>query len=85
MSGWQILVTMIGLVEILIFVRVILSWVMGPYPRNPLAAIVYQVTDPILEPVRRILPDLGPMDISPLVAGLLLEFIRRLIITNMMY
>ncbi len=85
MSGWQILVTMIGLVEILIFVRVLLSWVMGPYPRHPLAAIVYQVTDPILEPIRRILPDLGPMDISPLVAGLALEFIRRLIIANVMY
>jgi len=59
-----------------IFVRAILSWVVRGRmisPDNPLVTIMNQITDPILAPLRRIIPPLGGMiDITPMVAMLLL-------------
>ncbi len=73
---------LIGLVftvfEILIIARVLLSWfpVLNETFR-PIAEFVYDVTEPILAPIRRIIPSVGAggvgLDLSPLVAILLLE------------
>ena len=57
-----------------IFIRVLLSW-FPIDPRNPLVALLYDVTEPILEPLRRVIPRLGMFDLSPLVALLLIQFI----------
>ena len=59
-----------------IFARALLSW----FPigaNNPLVAIVYQLTEPIMAPLRRIIPRIGMIDITPIVAILLLQFIAR--------
>ena len=73
----------ITLFTYLIYARVILSW----FPANPngafgqIARIIYQVTDPVLQPVRRALPLVGPLDLSPIVVviglSILKEFICR--------
>jgi YggT family protein len=44
-----------------------------------IADFLNRVTEPVLAPIRRILPDLGGIDISPLIAILLLEFLDRLL------
>lgn len=63
-----------------ILIRVILSWLrVNPY--NPFASFIYQVTDPILEPLRRIIPPLGMIDISPIVAMLLLSVVQQVLLT----
>lgn len=49
-----------------ILIRVLISWV-NPDPSNPIVQFLYQVTEPILEPIRRVLPVLA-IDLSPLVA-----------------
>ncbi len=49
-----------------IFVQVILSWVQ-PGGYNPMIALLHQLTEPLLAPVRRILPDMGGLDLSPMV------------------
>ncbi|MEE9399090.1 MAG: YggT family protein [Dehalococcoidales bacterium] len=60
-----------------IFVRVILSWfITRP---NMLTSILDKITDPILAPLRRIIPRAGMFDFSPLVAIILLQVIARLI------
>jgi YggT family protein len=41
---------------------------------------LYRLTEPVLGPIRRILPDLGGLDFSPVVALILLQFIRYLVI-----
>ncbi len=63
---------------IALLIRVFSSWFnVGPTsPLFPIFNIVYQVTEPILAPIRRVLPRLGMLDLSPMVALLLLTFIR---------
>jgi len=57
-----------------VFVRALLSW-FPIDPRNPLVTILYDVTEPILDPLRRVIPRLGMIDITPLVAILLIQVI----------
>lgn len=61
-----------------IILRAILSW-FSPRPTNRAAIILYQVTEPLLAPLRRIIPRLGMLDFSPLVAIILLQLIAYLL------
>ena len=63
---------------IAIFLRIILSW-FSPGPTNILVNILYQVTEPILAPLRRIIPKVGLLDFSPMVAIVLLQLIAYLL------
>ena len=67
---------------IALLIRVFSSWFnVGPTsPLFPILNIVNQVTEPILAPIRRVLPRLGMLDLSPMVALLLLTFIRSVIV-----
>lgn len=83
MGGWQVLVTMLDLLSILILVRVVLSWIVSPVSRNPLVETIRQVTDVILRPIQSVMPNLGPIDISPIVALLLIRLVQGLIVSAM--
>jgi YggT family protein len=63
---------------IAIIIRAIVSW-FSLSPNNPVLAILFQITEPILAPLRGIVPRVGMLDITPLVAILLLRVIRYLI------
>ena len=43
---------------------------------------LYKVTEPALRPIRRVLPDLGGIDISPIILLLILFFVRQLVVTS---
>jgi YggT family protein len=82
-----ILVQIINLIYwlyfILIFLRFIFSWVRpDPYHQiwGPLMQITYQLTEPLLAPIRRILPAMGGLDFSPLILLFLLGFLRSILI-----
>ena len=62
------------LLVLAIIVRALLSW-FNMDPRSPLIQTLNSITEPILEPIRRIMPRLGMIDLSPLVAILLLQFL----------
>jgi len=67
--------------ELLIFIRVILSWV-NVNPLHPLVRILYGLTDPLLKPLQRIIPPIGGvLDISPAVALILLYIVHRVLIS----
>ena len=55
-----------------LILQAVLSWI-NPY--SPLAAPAYQLTRPILDPIRRIMPTISGIDLSPLVAILLLQVV----------
>ena len=59
---------------ILILVRVVFSYI-SPYPNNSVYRFVFQVTEPILAPVRRRLPPMSGVDLSPLVVTLVAYFV----------
>jgi YggT family protein len=63
---------------LLIFGRVILSWV-DPVGRSQLGSFVFAATEPILAPVRRALPRTGAIDLSPLIVLLVLTVLLRLL------
>ena len=70
------------LIKVLYFAllaRVVLSWV-NLSPTNPLVVIVHQITEPMLAPIRRVLPRMGTLDLSPMVALLVLFAIRSFIL-----
>ena len=68
-------------VIVLILVRVVFSWV-APGSRNTVTQIAYNLTEPILAPVRRIIPPTAGLDLSPLVvtlaAGFIISFLRSI-------
>jgi len=72
----SVLLTFLSILELLVLARVILSWVASPYSRNPVVQLVRGVTDPMLEPIRSILPRTGPFDFSPMVLLLVLQLLR---------
>lgn len=72
--------------EFLILIRVLLSWLpITPYSRfagHPAVRLLYQMTDPVLEPLRRIIPPIGGVvDISPVVALIILEITQRILVS----
>ena len=67
------------LYEFLILLRVLFSWI-RPDPYNPFVRIVHQLTDPIMEPLRRIIPPMGMMDISHIIALIVLSIIQGLVV-----
>jgi YggT family protein len=61
-----------------IIIRSIMSWL--PVSReSPFVTVVYQVTEPILAPLRRVVPTFGMMDFTPLVAILVLNMIQAFV------
>lgn len=65
-----------------IIVRVLISWV-NPDPDNPIVQILYRLTDPVLEPVRRRLPDTGGLDISPVVVLLAIFVLQKFLVASL--
>jgi YggT family protein len=63
----------------MLIARVVLSWT-NPMGGGGLTAFVYQMTEPILAPIRRLLPQTSGIDFAPLVAMLLLGVIVRVIV-----
>jgi YggT family protein len=62
----------------LIIAAVILSWV-GSRWRHPVVPLVFQLTEPLLRPFKRIIPPMGGVDLSPLFAIILLRFLMLLL------
>ncbi|KXE62660.1 YggT family protein [Pseudomonas aeruginosa] len=65
-----------------LIISVILSWV-APGSYNPGAQLVNQICEPLLMPFRKLLPNLGGLDISPIFALLALKLIDMLVINNL--
>jgi len=69
----------VRLLSLAILVRVLLSWI--PIDRNGrFAEIILQITEPVVGPIRKVLPTLGGLDFSPMIAMILLEMVRTVVI-----
>ncbi|CAI8894296.1 YggT family protein [Pseudomonas sp. JAI111] len=65
-------------------ISVILSWV-APGSHNPGAELVAQITEPVLAPFRRIIPNLGGLDISPIFAFIAIQLLQSWLIPRLAY
>ncbi|ORE93619.1 YggT family protein [Acuticoccus yangtzensis] len=85
----ELLLTIIGIYKWIIIASAIFSWLYAFNVVNPRNQIVdtigrtlYKLTEPALAPIRRILPDLGGIDLSPIVLLLGLFFLERILVNN---
>jgi len=88
--GGNCTVDLVGLIRllfqalyVLLIIRVLLSWVPGVAQDHPAVAFVFRATSPLLTPIRRVMPPVGGLDLSPLVAILLLTLVQTLVINLM--
>jgi YggT family protein len=73
--GW-----LLNLYSWVIIAAALITWV-SPDPRNPIVTFLRQVTEPVLGPVRRLLPPwkTGGLDFSPLIVIIAIQFVERVI------
>ena len=73
-------ITLIQLYSFVLLARIILSWVPNVDRSNQIIQFLYQVTEPVLEPVRRALPQVGMIDISPIVVFIGLHLLQSILL-----
>ena len=69
---------------ILIFARVIVSWIrIDPYHPTwgPILRFIFQATEPIMQPVRRLLPSMGGLDFTPIIVLIGMDLIRGVLVS----
>ncbi len=79
----EILDTVLNLYMWAFIISALLSWV-NPDPYNPIVRFLYQITEPALRPIRRIIPfsNIG-IDFSPMIAILLISFLRKFLVGSL--
>lgn len=74
------IIVLARVLNVAIFIRIILSWM--PISRgNPIVTFIYDITEPILGPIRRVMPSLGGFDLSPMIALILIQVAERVLLT----
>ena len=74
----KLVVLALNLYTFSLVIQAILSWV-GPGVNNPAGSILWSINEPVLRPVRRVIPPFSGLDLSPLVVIVLLQFFKLLI------
>jgi YggT family protein len=76
----------VGLIQLLfdlyiivLLARVLLSWIQVD-PQNPIVNLIHQLTEPLLAPIRRLLPQSGGLDFSPMVAFVVVLIAEQVIL-----
>lgn len=83
----EVLLALINLLWIALFAQVILSWLVVAGVRNDVVFRIYNalsnLTEPLIRPIRRVVPPLGGLDLSILLAFLILMLVRTAIVRNL--
>ena len=81
MTGFgSIIWILLNLYSIVILARVLMSWVnIDPY--SPLARVIFDLTEPVLAPVRNMLPPAAGLDFSPIIVMVLLQILGQILIS----
>lgn len=79
----ELVKAVLSIYSFILLIRVLLSWV-NPDPFNPIVQFLTRLTDPVLEPLRRVIPPIGMIDISPIVAFLLLQAVQIFLVRTLL-
>ena len=74
----MLLLILLDVYALVVFAAVILSWV-NLSPDNPFVRVVTALTEPVLAQIRKVMPDLGGIDLSPMVLLLWITVVRRML------
>jgi YggT family protein len=74
----QLLAVLIDLYSLIVLAAVVMSWV-GLDPRHPAAAVAHTLTEPLLGPIRKALPPIGGLDVSPMLLLFALRLLRNFV------
>lgn len=77
---WLILYYLLELLKWVIIARVLMSWFVSPYSRHPIAVLLRKVTDPILRPFSEMLPLVGGIDLSPILAFVAIHLFQMVLV-----
>jgi len=66
----------------IVVARAIISWV-NPDPYNPIVSFLYRATEPLLSRVRRVIPYMGGIDLSPLIVLLVIFFLQKFLVSSL--
>ncbi|HEX8992678.1 MAG TPA: YggT family protein [Anaerolineales bacterium] len=75
----QVIGQLANVLIILIFIWVIVSWILSPY--HPLREALDRLVEPMLAPIRRVVPMVGMLDLSPMILMILIELTSRILIS----
>jgi len=70
---------LLQLYALVVLGRVLASW-LDPQSRHPISQLLVRLTEPVLAPIRRLLPRGGPIDFSTLVVFIILQVLARLVL-----
>ena len=75
---------LVWLYSMIIIAAALISWV-SPDPRNPIVVFLRQITEPVLAPVRRLVPPwrTGGLDLSPVIVLIAIQFLERVVLSNL--
>jgi len=72
------------LAMIIVIARAVLSWV-SPDPYNPIVRIINQLSEPLLFPIRRRVPYIGGMDLSPIILLMVIFFLQNFLVQSLQH
>ncbi|MCE1226934.1 MAG: YggT family protein [Geobacteraceae bacterium] len=76
--------SLLGLYSYIIIARAVVSWV-DPNPYNPLVQFIAKITDPLLNRIRKAVPPIGGIDLSPMIAIAFIYLVLDKIILKTLY
>jgi YggT family protein len=77
MGIFSLLGFLLEIYSFVVLARVLLTWVPNLDPYHPAIQFLHRITDPVLEPARKLIPPIGMIDISPIVVMIVLSFLAN--------
>ena len=74
----RVINVIVQLITLVVIVKVFLSYFMSPY--HPLRYNLDRIVDPILNPIRRLIPSVGMLDLSPIILIVIVQILGRIIV-----
>ncbi len=75
----MLLFRLIDLYSLIVIADVVISWI-GVSPYHPAVRLITGLVEPVLDPIRRVLPSFGGLDFSPWILLILLQFLKQMLI-----
>jgi len=76
---FQVLIYLLWIFEFILLARILLSWFPNVDRSNPIIQFLFDVTEPILRPIRDMMPQTGMVDFSPLIVFLIIQVLVRIL------